>query len=67
MTAEQAAAYINAQAATATITAQAMVAANEASRMKDAAPAYTEDHFIALIEQYGIHHNQVVGFFQQWS
>lgn len=63
MTDEQKAAYVNAQAAAAQIESIAMVVANSRCQQLGDVPVYTEDHFRALIDNYGLHHNAVIGFF----
>ena len=55
MNPEQKIAYIIAQAACAQIEAMALLGDNFAGR-----PPYSRDHFMALIEKYGIHHNAVL-------
>jgi hypothetical protein len=64
MTSAQAAAYIIAQAACATAEIAAMEAANANARRHDVTPRYDEQHFLAVPEKYGIHHNAVLATFQ---
>lgn len=56
------AAYVNAMAACAVIEMQAMLAANQARAMQSFSPAFGEEDFRALINQYGIHHNAVISY-----
>jgi hypothetical protein len=62
MTAEQGAAFINAQAVAAFIKASGMIAANR--QHPDNEP-YTEKDFQNLSEEYIIDYNNVIGFYQQ--
>lgn len=61
MNAAQGAAYVNAQAACALIEAMGMIAANKATP-PDQPPPFGKEHFDALIEKYGIHHNAIHHF-----
>ena len=61
MTPEERAAYVNAMVACASIRAIGMQAENEHRAMQGLAPAYGEEQFAALIDEYGIHHNAVLG------
>lgn len=65
MTPEQEAAYVIAQSASAVIEAMGMAAENQQRAHQGASMAYVEDHFNALIEKYGIHHNEVMTVFQR--
>lgn len=63
MTENQQAAYVIAQAACATITAMGMQADND-QHPED--QPHTKEDFDALIEEWGIHHNAVLGEFQRY-
>lgn len=65
MTPEQSAAYVTAQATAALIEAMGMVAANSERAANGYTIAYGDEDFRALIDQYGISHNAVLGTFQQ--
>ena len=58
---ESCAAYINAQVACALIQAKGMEAENQQRELRGESMAYMEEDFAALIEEYGIHHNAVLG------
>jgi len=64
MTEEQQAAYIQSQIACALIEMEGMKAANIARERHDFTLAYSEADFMALLEQYDIDHNSVVGLFR---
>lgn len=64
MTPEQQAAYIVAQAACANARVAAMVAENQMRAHRGESPAYVEDHFDMVANDYGIHHNAVLTFFR---
>lgn len=57
MTAEQSAAFVQAQAACMLVELEAMKAANKAREQQGFSPAYGEDEFMALIDKWGVHHN----------
>ncbi len=61
MTDEQNIVYIQSQIACATIRALGMQAENEQRKVLDQSMAYTDEDFYSLIEEYGIHHNAVIG------
>ena len=63
MTAEQQAAYVNAQTACALIEMHAMEAQNRQDASVGRNPTYVQSDFLGLIEKYGLHHNAVVGTF----
>ena len=63
MTAEQKAAFINAQAACAMAEIAGMQAANIERRAHGYSLAYDESAFAAVPDRYGIGHNAVVTFF----
>lgn len=63
MTPEQKAAFIMAQAACANAEIAGMRAENQMREALGDAPAYGYEHFSAVMERYGIHHNAVVTFF----
>jgi len=63
MTSEQQAAYIMAQAAALNAEVAGMQAENAFREMQGHTIAYGEDAFQAAINRYGVHHNAVVGFF----
>ena len=64
MTPEQQAAYINAQTAAVQAEIAGMVAENTFREMNGETIAYGHAAFRALIDEYGISHNAVVGFFR---
>ena len=64
MTDEQKAAYIMAQAACVMAETAAMQAENMQREHLGQSMTYNEDHFVALIAHYGIHHNAVLSLFQ---
>lgn len=64
MDAAQAAAYVIAQAACCNAEIAAMQAANDQSRLAGVVPHYDEQHFLAVPERYGVHHNAVLTLFQ---
>ena len=55
-------AFINSQVVCASITAMGMMAENEVCRMKGVLPEYYKEDFDKLINEYGIHHNAVIGY-----
>ncbi len=63
MTDEQKAAYVNAQAAAAHAHTYAMIAANMEREAEGKGLAYTEKDFLGLLDEYGLHHNYLIGFF----
>jgi hypothetical protein len=63
MTDEQKVAYVQAQAAAALIEAMGMVAENMQRDRHGFSMAYDAKAFQDVIENYGIHHNTVVGLF----
>jgi hypothetical protein len=65
MTPEQKASYIFAQAICAMVQCEAMKALNKYREMRQETIAYDENSFMALIEEYGIHHNAILMFFQE--
>lgn len=65
MDAAQSAAYIIAQAACVTAEIAAMEAANQWRRDRGVQPTYDEEHFRAVPEKYGVHHNAVLTLFEQ--
>ena len=60
MTDEQNVAYVQAQTTCAMVEAMGMQAENRQREIEGKSMAYTHEHFYALIEQYGIHHNSLV-------
>ena len=50
--------YFKMQLLQAEITMNAMIAENKQREIEGQSMAYTERHFIDLIEEYGIHHNK---------
>lgn len=60
MTAEQSAAYIGAQTASMLVELEAMKVANADRAQNGYAPAYGEKDFLALIDRYGMHHNNLM-------
>jgi hypothetical protein len=65
MTEEQQAAYISAQAVCALIKAMGMAAENMQRQQLGQSMVYGEDAFNVVIEEFGIHHNAVIGFFRR--
>ncbi len=65
MTPEQQTAYVQAQATCALIEAMGMHAENMQRQSIGMSMAYDSEAFGGLIEQYGIHHNAVIGLFNQ--
>lgn len=63
MTDEQKAAFVMAQAACVNAMVAAYQAVNDNKRHLGQPPVYGKQDFEALIEQYGVHHNAVVGMF----
>jgi len=55
-------AYVISQSACAYIRAQAMIAENQLREMQGLAPAYGEDDFMALIDDFCIGHNSVLSY-----
>ena len=43
------------------ITMQAMIAANKQSEIRGESPAYGETAFTNLIDEFGVHHNALIG------
>jgi len=64
MTPEQEASYVNSQTACALIRMEGMKAENEFRQQQGLTIAYDEAAFLAVIEEYGIHHNAVVSMFR---
>lgn len=64
MTPEQKAAYIMAQAAALNARVAGMRAENDWRISCGNSIAYTEEHFEAVVTEYGCHHNQTIAFFQ---
>jgi hypothetical protein len=50
--------YFKMQMLQAEIEMQGMIAENKNRELRGDSPAYGEDHFQALVNKYGIHHNQ---------
>ncbi len=67
MTDEQQAAYIYAQSICMLAEIEAMKAANASRAFCGFTPAYGEEAFAALPDQYGLSHNAVISFFQQYK
>lgn len=65
MTRSETVAYIQAQTAAALIELQAMIVANREREMQNKALAYDETAFLELGERFVIHHNDVIGMFNQ--
>lgn len=63
MTEEQKAAYINAQCVMANAEIQGMIAENQHRMSCGHSVAYCEDAFAVVQDKYGLHHNQVLEFF----
>jgi hypothetical protein len=64
MTVEETVAYVHSQTACALIELEAMKAENAYRAMRGETQAYSEQAFSDLIVHYGIHHNAVIGLFQ---
>lgn len=63
MTDEQKAAYVHAQAVAAQAEIEAMKAENQLRIMQGKTIAYGEEAFTAVIERYGLHHNDLMTLF----
>lgn len=63
MTPEQQAAYVIAQAACANAMIAAMQATNQACAAQGLAPVHTAADFVAVPDNYGLHHNSVLTLF----
>lgn len=64
MTAEQKAAYVNAQAASMLAELESMKAANQLREYRGEAQAWTEEDFYGLPDKYGLGCNTVMLFFR---
>jgi hypothetical protein len=65
MTPEETIAYVQAQTACALTELEGMKAENADRARRGETQAYGEQAFSDLILRYGIHHNAVIGMFQQ--
>jgi len=65
MTPEQQAAYVFAQSVSALIEAMGMISDNMDRARKGESQAWDNEEFNNLIVKYGIHHNAVIGLYQQ--
>ena len=65
MTPEQQAAYVFAQSTGALIEAMGMLSENLDRARRSESPAWCSEEFNNLITKYGIHHNAVMGYYQQ--
>lgn len=65
MTRSEAVAYVQAMTACALAEIEGMKAENTQREKSGYSPAFVFDDFSAVIEKYGIHHNAVIGLFQQ--
>lgn len=63
MTEEQQAAYIQAQAVAAMCEALGMMSENMQRVQRGESIAYGEEAFQKVVDDHGIHHNQVIGLF----
>ncbi len=59
------AAYVQAQATAALIEAMAMVSENFERYRKGQAIAYNQDAFMSLLDNYGLHHNNLMFYFMR--
>jgi hypothetical protein len=66
MTPEQRAVFIQSQIVCARITMEAMKAANAQAEYNNEAPKYGEKDFKSIIDDYGIGHNHVISFLQDY-
>lgn len=66
MTNEQKAAYVFAQSVAATAAIEGMKAENAIRESEGKSLAYDGPAFLAVIEEYGIHHNGVLTIFHEW-
>jgi len=66
MTPEQQAAYVTAMVACAMAEIAAMQAANQHCVAVGLTLKYDEEHFRAVIDRYGIHHNAVIEMFGRY-
>lgn len=57
--------FIQSQATSAMIEAMGMQAENEQRKINGESLAYREEHFVELINKYGLGHNSVITFLQQ--
>lgn len=64
MTEEQRAAYVISQSVCCMVEAMGMVSMNMQGSHRGEAIAYIDEHFTALIDKWGIHHNGVMGVFR---
>lgn len=64
MTDEQKAAYVIAMAACVTARVAGMQAANQQCQIQGESPAYDVEHFNALLDEYGVHHNSVLTLYR---
>lgn len=60
MTQEQNLVYVQGRLLQAAIHMHAMVAENTMCQLRGTSPAYGEDQFLQLIDEYGVHHNALV-------
>jgi hypothetical protein len=57
---EQEIVYVRGIMLQAEIRMNGMIAANQQRAAEGAAPAYVEKDFVALIEEFGVHHNALI-------
>ncbi len=57
---EQRLAYVRGRLLQAEIEMQSMIAANKQREIEGKSPAYGEEAFLALIKEYGVHHNALI-------
>jgi len=60
---EQKAVYVMSQAVCAQAKIEGMKAENTLREMRGETPAYSDEDFFAVIEEFGIHHNAVMKVF----
>lgn len=65
MTPEQSAAFVFSQSVCALAQIEAMKAENVMRSIRGESPAYGEDNFLLITENYGISHNSVVEIMRQ--
>jgi len=66
MTPEQSAAYIVGMAACVNAEVSGMVAENQLRAVNGEPPAFVKADFDAVINRYGVHHNAICSFYQQF-
>ena len=65
MTSTQSAAYVFSQSVAALAEIAGMHAENQQRAMEDHSPAYVHEHFLAVIDRYGINRDAVLRIFEE--